>query len=214
VYTPSHFRIADLDECLAIVERRGFCTLVLAVDGAFEATPIPWVVRRGPLGSARLLGHVSKVNPLVRHLVDDSEALVVCDLVDGYVSPGWYPSKVEHQRVVPTWNYVSVHLHGTVRAVTDEDWLRDQVRRLTSLHEATLSVPWSIDDAPPDFIESMLRGIVGVEFVIERVDGKAKLSQNRSAADVAGVVDALRSRRLAGPLVDEMVQRSVLKEEP
>ncbi|MBI4933183.1 MAG: FMN-binding negative transcriptional regulator [Actinobacteria bacterium] len=213
MYTPVHFRIEDLDECLDIVEQRAFATLVISVDDALEATPIPWVVRRGPLGSARLLGHVSKANPMAR-LADETSALVIVDLVDGYVSPSWYPSKAEHGRVVPTWNYVSVHLHGEVRCVTDEHWVRDQVRRLTDRHEATNAEPWSMDDAPADFIDTMLRGIVGLEFLVERAEGKAKLSQNRSATDVAGVVRWLQAVPGADALVYEMVQRSMVEEEP
>ena len=213
MYSPAHFRIDDLDDCLDIVERRGFGTLVISVDDALEATPIPWVVRRGPLGSARLLGHVSKANPMAR-LADETTALVVVDLLDGYVSPGWYPSKAEHGRVVPTWNYVSVHLHGEVRCVTDEAWLRDQVGRLTARHEATMAQPWSMDDAPADYIDTMLRGIVGLEFLVERAEGKAKLSQNRTATDVEGVVRGLQGVPGAGALADEMVQRSVAKEAP
>ncbi len=213
MYSPAHFRIDDLDDCLDIVERRGFGTLVISVDDALEATPIPWVVRRGPLGSARLLGHVSKANPMAR-LADETTALVVVDLLDGYVSPGWYPSKAEHGRVVPTWNYVSVHLHGEVRCVTDEAWLRDQVGRLTARHEATMAQPWSMDDAPADYIDTMLRGIVGLEFLVERAEGKAKLSQNRTATDVEGVVRGLQRVPGAGALADEMVQRSVAKEAP
>ena len=213
MYSPAHFRIDDLDDCLDIVERRGFGTLVISVDDALEATPIPWVVRRGPLGSARLLGHVSKANPMAR-LADETTALVVVDLLDGYVSPGWYPSKAEHGRVVPTWTYVSVHLHGEVRCVTDEAWLRDQVGRLTARHEATMAQPWSMDDAPADYIDTMLRGIVGLEFLVERAEGKAKLSQNRTATDVEGVVRGLQRVPGAGALADEMVQRSVAKEAP
>jgi transcriptional regulator len=212
MYTPAHFRLEDLHDCLHIVERRGFGTLVVNVDEVLEATPIPWVVRHGPLGSARLLGHVSKANPIAR-LAEESGALVIVDLVDGYVSPGWYPSKDEHHRVVPTWNYVSVHLHGEVRPVTDEAWLRDQVRRLTERHEATMSEPWSMDDAPAEYIDTMLRGIVGLEFLIERAEGKAKLSQNRTRMDVQGVVRGLQGLPGARALADEMVQRSLTEEE-
>jgi transcriptional regulator len=214
MYTPAHFQIDDLDQCFDVVERRGFGTLVVAVAGGMEASPIPWVLDRGALGSARLLGHVSKANPLSRLLVGDSAGLVLIDLVDGYVSPSWYPSKADHARVVPTWNYISVHLHGTVRTVHDEGWLRTQIARLTNRHEAGMTQPWTVADAPVDFIDSMVRGIVGVEFAIERVEGKAKLSQNRPAEDVAGVLAGLAQRPDSGALATEMVQRSVRKEAP
>jgi transcriptional regulator len=115
------------------------------------------------------------------------------DLVDGYVSPTWYPSKAEHHQVVPTWNYVSVHVHGSVRVVDDVHWLRDQVGRLTERFEDDMPYPWAVSDAPDDFIAKMLKGIVGLEFHVDRVEGKAKLSQNRSDADRAGVIAGLNA---------------------
>ena len=192
VYTPSQFRIDDLDECLEIVERRGVGTLVVAdPDGGFEATLLPWIARRAPDGSVRLLGHLSRANPIWRIVGAGVPALVTFDLVDGYVSPTWYPSKAEHGRVVPTWNYVSVHVHGSVRAMDDAGWLREQVGLLTERFEADLPEPWAVADAPDDFVASMLKGIVGLELHVDRVEGKAKLSQNRSAADRAGVIAGL-----------------------
>jgi transcriptional regulator len=212
MYTPAHFRIDDLDECFDIVERRGVGTLVVAAGGGLEASLLPWIVERGPLGHARLLGHFSKANPLAPLFEDPAAALVVVDLVDGYVSPSWYAAKAEHHRVVPTWNYVSVHLHGTARLVRDAGWVRRQVTALTDVHEADLPAPWAVADAPEEFIATMINGIVGIEFVVERVEGKAKLSQNRSAADRAGVHAALAGHPSTSALAGEMMQRSLTKE--
>jgi transcriptional regulator len=191
MYLPAHFRIDDPDECLDIVERRAAGTLVVGHGSGFEASLLPWLVHRTADGDAVLQGHVARSNPLVGIVNGGVAALVTFDLVDGYVSPSWYPSKSEHHRVVPTWNHVSVHVHGQVRALDDPDWLRDLVGRLTDEHESDMSDPWSVDDAPDDFVAAMLRGIVGLEVRIDRMEGKAKLSQNKSAAERAGVVRGL-----------------------
>jgi transcriptional regulator len=113
---------------------------------------------------------------------------------DAYVSPGWYASKADHGRVVPTWNYVTAHVYGELVVRDDPVWVEDLVRRLTAKHEASMPHPWHVDDAPPAFVAGQLRAIVGVELRISRVEAKAKLSQNRSEADVAGVVAGLEGR--------------------
>ena len=131
MYTPAHFRIDDPDECFDIVERRAAGTLVVGAEGGFEASLLPWVVQRLGEGRGLLQGHVSKANPLASLAADAVPALVIFDLVDGYVSPSWYASKAEHHQVVPTWNYVSVHVHGTVRTVDQPHLLREQIGLLT-----------------------------------------------------------------------------------
>ncbi len=121
------------------------------------------------------------------------EALVIVRGPDAYVSPSWYASTAEHGRVVPTWNYVTAHVYGQLVIHDDPDWVDALVRRLTDRHEADSPRPWSVDDAPASFIAGQLRAIVGVELVISRVDARAKLSQNRSAADIAGVIVGLEA---------------------
>jgi transcriptional regulator len=182
---------------------------VAGPDG-FEATPLPWVLRRDH--EVCLAGHVSVSNPLVSRIGDGVAAIVVVDLVDGYVSPSWYRSKAEHGRVVPTWNYVTVQLHGTLVLRRDPTWVRELVSELTDLHERSMPSPWDVTDAPADYLDAMLRGIVGVEVCVDRVVGKAKLSQNRSSADVGGVLAGLE-RIGAGALAHEMAMR-VTQEEP
>lgn len=187
MYVPTHFAFDDPADCLDVVERRGVGTLVVATAEGFEATLLPWVVQADRGAGVRLLAHVAKANPLAELVDEPAPGLITFDLVDGYVSPSWYPSKHEHGRVVPTWNYVAVHAHGTVRAVTDREWLLALVSELTDQHEADMKNPWSVLDAPDGYIDSMLKGIVGLEFSVTRLEGKAKLSQNRSDADQAGV---------------------------
>lgn len=191
MYLPAHFRIDDPDECLEIIGRRGAGTVVVRHEAGFEATLLPWLVHRTADGEAVLQGHVARANPLAGIVGDGAAALVTFDLVDGYISPSWYPTKAEHHRVVPTWNHVSVHVHGHVRVVHHPDWLRDLVGRLTDEHESDMSDPWSVDDAPADFVTRMLLGVVGLEVRIDRLEGKAKLSQNKSASERAGVVRGL-----------------------
>jgi transcriptional regulator len=122
------------------------------------------------------------------------EALVIVRGPDAYVSPGWHASKAEHGRVVPTWNYVTAHVHGRLVVHDDPGWVETLVRRLTDQHEAHSAQPWSVDDAPAAFVAGQLRAIVGVELVISRVEAKAKLSQNRPGADIDGVVAGLEAR--------------------
>ena len=122
------------------------------------------------------------------------EALVIVRGPDAYISPGWYASKAEHGRVVPTWNYVTAHVYGRLVVHDDPVWTENLVRRLTAKHEARRDHPWSVDDAPRHFIEGQLRAIVGIELEITRIEAKAKLSQNRPDADVEGVIAGLRER--------------------
>jgi transcriptional regulator len=134
---------------------------------------------------ARANGHWRAIEP-------GAPALAVVTGPEAYISPGWYASKAEHGRVVPTWNYSAVQFTGRVDVHTDPAWLLDAVTRLTDAHERSRSAPWSVDDAPAQYVEKQLRAIVGIEFAIERVEAKAKLSQNRDDADFAGVVAGLR----------------------
>ena len=160
--------------------------VTVAADGAPDATFLP-VLWRGD----RLVGHLARANPHRRVIGDGSPGLAVVQGPDAYVSPSFYASKREHGRVVPTWNYSAVHLRGPVRVVDDADWLRELVGALTDHHEAPRDEPWAVEDAPESYVAKQLKAIVGVEMVVESVEAKAKLSQNRSGEDRAGVVAGL-----------------------
>lgn len=202
------FEITDLDGAFDVVDERAAGTLVVAGPEGLDATFLPWILDRGPLGAAVLRGHVAKANPIASTVSRGPvTALAVFDLTDGYVSPSWYPSKVEHQRVVPTWNYVSVHLYGEASAVHDREWLMQLVDVLTERHEAGSEDPWHVTDAPPDFVEKQLEAVVGIRLRIDRVEAKAKLSQNRPAADIEGVMAGLEHRPGADALLGEMRRR-------
>lgn len=187
MYVPAHFALDDPSDCIDVIERRGVGTLVVASPDGFEATLLPWLVQEDRGDGIRLLAHVARANPMVKLVAAGAPALITFDLVDGYISPSWYPSKHEHHKVVPTWNYVAVHAHGSVATVEDPEWLMALVTELTDRHEADMKKPWSVADAPDDYLDLMVRAIVGLEFTVTRLEGKAKLSQNRSEADRAGV---------------------------
>jgi len=193
MYVPSHFVEDRVDVLHAALREAGLATLVtLGADG-LDASHIPLLLEPepGPLG--RLVGHVARANPQWRTTPDGSAALAIVLGPDAYVSPSWYPSKRETGRVVPTWNYVAIHAHGTVRFFQERERLLDVVARLTDRHEHLRPVQWKVTDAPPDYLDDMLKGIVGVELTIMRIEGKWKASQNKDEADRLGVEEGLRS---------------------
>jgi transcriptional regulator len=193
MYRPAAFDVAELDVMLDMVDEASFGHLVTFGPDGFASTGLPFVVDRdgGPCG--RLRGHLARANPHWR-TIDDAPTLVIVPLADGYVSPAWYPSKTEHGRVVPTWNYELVHVHGTVRVHDDPEWVRTLVTDLTDRHESARSgppEPWRVTDAPADNNDGQLRAIVGVEVEISSIEAKRKLSQNRPEGDHTGVATAL-----------------------
>ncbi|EYD78137.1 Transcriptional regulator [Rubellimicrobium mesophilum DSM 19309] len=197
MYTPPAFRLDDLPELHAILRASRLATLVTATDEGLLATPLPLFVvpDEGPLGT--LYGHVARANPQWSR-PPRGEALALFAGPDAYVTPSWYATKQEHGRVVPTWNYVAVHAHGTPEFFDDPDRLLDVVTRLTDLHESARPEPWTVADAPERFVQGQLKGIVGLRLPIARLEGKRKMSQNRSAEDRAGVAAGLAASDRAG----------------
>jgi transcriptional regulator len=192
MYVPAHFA-AD-DEVLGeLLRNHGAADLVTLTDDGLVATMLPFVYVPEAGEHGALHGHVARNNEQWK-LPARGESLVIVRGPDAYISPAWYASKAEHGRVVPTWNYVTAHVYGHLLVHDDAEWTEDLVRRLTGKHEAGREHPWAVDDAPRAYIEGQLRAIVGVELQITRVEAKAKLSQNRPAADIDGVVAGLRAR--------------------
>jgi transcriptional regulator len=193
VYVPRHFAPPDDAAVQDLLRRHGAADLVTSTAVGLRATVLPLVYEEPddehPQG--RLLGHVARPNEQWR-LPAIGEAMVIVRGPDAYVSPGWYPSKAEHGRVVPTWNYVTAHVYGPLVVHDDADWVESLVRRLTSMLEDGREPGWSVDDAPPEYVAGQLRAIVGIEVAITRVEAKWKLSQNRPEGDRLGVVAALR----------------------
>jgi len=165
----------------------------VTASGGLFATHLPLVLRPtdGPLGT--LEGHVARANAHHKLVEGETEALVIFTGPHAHVTPTWYPSKLEHQKVVPTWNYVAVHAYGTVRFRDDTEYLAAHVARLTERHEAARGSEWRTSDPPTDYVAQQLKAIVGVEIEIARLEGKWKMSQNRSEADVSGVIEGLRA---------------------
>lgn len=187
MYTPPFNTIPDEEEVRALVAAAEVAWLVTVDDaGVPQATllPVMW-------SADTAVAHMAKANPHWRTIRDDTPGLLICTGPDAYISPSWYAAKAEHGRVVPTWNYTAVHLSGPVRVHTDREWLRDAVTELTDLHEGGRADRWRVTDAPEEYVHGQLGGIVGIELTVTKVEGKAKLSQNRSEADRRGAIAGL-----------------------
>lgn len=205
MYNPIHFKMEDLADVHAAMRAARLATLVTTTADGLMATPLPLflVADEGEMGV--LYGHVAKANPHWQTPAT-GEAMAVFMGPDAYVSPSWYATKRETGKVVPTWNYVTVHAHGPVEFFEDAYRLLDVVTRLTDLHEAERAEPWAVSDAPERFTQMQLRAIVGVRLPITRLEGKAKMSQNRNEADRAGVAAGLReSDRATDRIAAEIV---------
>lgn len=200
VYTPPHFAEGDEAVIRGLVRSTGFGHLVCQTNDGLASSPIPFVVD-DEIRSVR--AHVARANPIWR--VGESPALLIVAVADAYISPGWYPSKAEHGKVVPTWNYQVIHLHGRLTVHDDSGWVGEQIKDLTDHNEAELPTPWAVADAPDDFIAKQQRAIVGLELVVDRVEAKRKLSQNRAPADYDGVIAGLSTQTsTGGPISDAM----------
>ena len=198
MYLPSHFAETRADVLHAAIRAQPLGLLITLADAGLQANPIPLLIDATPTPWGTLRGHVARANPLWRETRADVEALVVFQGPQAYVSPSMYPTKAATGKVVPTWNYVTVQARGKLRAVDDAAWVRGIVERLTQTHEATRAVPWAVSDAPGDYIETMLRAIVGIEIELTALQGKWKVSQNRNEADRQGVAYGLGQQGQAG----------------
>jgi len=196
MHLPSHFAETRVEVLQEALRNAGLATLVTTGPEGLDASQIPLLLLPEPAPLGRLLGHVARPNQQWRSTPEGSDALAIVLGADAYVTPSWYPSKRETGRVVPTWNYVAIHVHGTVRFFQERDRLLDVVTRLTARYERGRSQPWSVADAPREYLEGMLGGIVGVELTITRIEGKWKASQNKGDSERQGVEEGLRSEGL------------------
>jgi transcriptional regulator len=198
MYIPAHFAI-DAAAVGDLLTNHGAADLITLTEDGLLATMLPFAYEPSAGEHGALYGHVARNNDQWRKPAL-GESLAIVRGPDAYVSPSWYAAKAEHGRVVPTWNYLTAHVYGQLLVHDDPGWVEDVVRRLTTKHEnARLASPgqppaWSVDDAPRKFIEGQLRAIVGLELQITRIEAKAKLSQNRPATDIAGIVEGLSAR--------------------
>jgi transcriptional regulator len=195
MYTPAQFRLEDAAEAHALMRAFPFALLVTLGREGLVGTHLPTVLKvegASPLG--RIECHVARPNPQWQTLAGQVEALMIFQGPEAYIRPGWYPSKAEHGKVVPTWNYAAVHAYGRLEIIEDQAWLLAHVSELTNQQEAPYQARWTTGDAPQSFVTAMARGIVGLRLAITRLQGKAKMSQNREARDRAGVVRGLVDR--------------------
>lgn len=191
MYIPRHNEERRVSAMHSLIVSRPLGTLVtLGASGLF-ASHIPMILEDDGSQFGVLKGHISRANTQWRDFVPTVDALAIFTGHQHYISPNWYPETKEHGKEVPTWNYVVVHAYGPLKVVEDEHWLLTNVEKLTNIHEAASPVPWKVSDAPQDFIKSQLKGIVGLELPIQRLEGKWKVSQNRTERERNGVVDGL-----------------------
>lgn len=201
MYAPRHFEETRPEVLHELVRTHPLGLLVTQDAGdELSANPVPFLLEHDAAGRAVLRAHVARANPVWQAARRDVDSLVVFQGPQAYISPGWYATKAEHGKVVPTWNYVMVQARGRLQVHEDAPWLLSLVTRLTQRHEAALPRPWAVADAPADFIDGMLRAIVGIEIPLDALVGKWKVSQNRSSADREGVAAGLRD--LDGPASD------------
>lgn len=190
MYNPPAFREPDVDVQHQFIRARRFGLLVSCSPGGPLATSLPLLLDTSAASLGVLSGHVSKANAHWTSL-DGADVLVVFQGPDAYVRPTWYPSKAEHGKVVPTWNYVMVQVRGAARVIHHQAWLHLHVTQLTQVNEQSQVDPWQVTDAPPSYIAAQIGGIVGLEITIRELEGKWKVSQNRAMADRLGVADGL-----------------------
>jgi transcriptional regulator len=176
-----------------LIEAQPFATLVTLGSTGLFASHIPMVLQRDLSALGTLRGHVSRANAQWRDFSPALDALAIFSGPHHYISPSWYPEKWETGKVVPTWNYSVVHAYGSLNIVEHYDWLRAHVEELTTIHEAGSATPWRVSDAPDEYVRSLAKGIVGLEFTIKRLEGKWKVSQNRSERDRLGVAEGLEA---------------------
>jgi transcriptional regulator len=193
MYLPKSFSPPDAGALRQFMHAHPFGALVTMTPRGLEANHIPFLFDEEPGPHGTLRGHVARANPIWQDVDASSEALVIFQGPDSFISPSWYPSKRDTATVVPTWNYVVVHARGTIRVIQDASWLRAHVSALTTRHEHDRPEPWAVTDAPADFIEKLIGVIVGIEIPVTQLTGKWKLSQNRSERDRSGVVNGLLS---------------------
>lgn len=190
MYLPKHFLVEDPAVLAQLISEYPLATIIGNLDDRLEINHLPLMLSAD---KTKLYGHIAKMNPLVK--VASSSNTSVSAIFNGpnaYVTPAWYPSKQESGKVVPTWNYAAVHAEGSIKLIDDPKWLRSHVSEMTNIHEPTYQSTWKLDDAPEEYVQTMLKAIIGIEIEINSLIGKFKLSQNRPAQDYEAVVEQLR----------------------
>lgn len=191
MFQPPLFKEDRLSVIHDLIDAYSFGILIAHEDGEISANHLPFVLHRDLGDKGTLRAHMAKGNPLWQHFGPDTNVMVIFQGPHHYISPGWYASKAENGKVVPTWNYATVHARGVLKLIDDPDWLITQIGSLSDIHEAGRDVPWKIADAPDKYIRGQMKGIIGLEIEIADLTGKWKMSQNKNDADKAGVLAGL-----------------------
>jgi transcriptional regulator len=192
VYMPAHFEVTDKAALHDVIVEHPLGTWIVSNNGELLINHIPFLLKPDCDTHGVLNGHVARANPVWKQLTAGVKSAVVFHAEQGYVSPSWYPSKQQNPGVVPTWNYAVVHVHGRAKVIEDKQWLLQHVSMNTRRHEDHRNHPWQVADAPAEYVDKLLAGIVGIEIQIETIQGKFKLSQNRPVVDQQGVVTGLQ----------------------
>ena len=192
MYIPAHFEETQIEILHQLIRKHPLATLVTLTANGLNANHIPLELDLEPTPFGTLRGHVARANPGWRDFNQDVEAIVIFQGADSYITPSWYATKKETGKVVPTWNYAVVHAYGALKIIDDTVWLRGLVERLTNQHEAAKAAPWKVSDAPENYLEPLLRAIVGIEIPITKISGKWKVSQNQPHTNRTGVIEGLR----------------------
>lgn len=210
MYTPKYHALTDTATMHAHIDQHPLGAWVCTTDNRLVANHIPFVLDRQHSAHGRLLGHVSRANPVWRALATGVPSVVIFMGPNAYITPAWYPSKQTHGKVVPTWNYVTVHAHGVARAIEEPEWILDMLNRLTDAQESGRSNSWQVSDAPADYVAKKLRAIVGIEITIDQLEGRLKVSQDEERGDRLGTVEGLMrecsvpAQTLAGMVLREL----------
>ena len=192
MYVPAHFEETKIEVLHDLIDANPFATLITMTSNGINANHIPLHLVKVKERYGTLQGHVARANPVWSDIDNDVEALIIFQGPNSYITPSWYPTKQEHGKVVPTWNYVTVHAYGKFRVIDDPVWVRSQLELLTAQQEASLDKPWAVADAPVEFTDKMIGAIVGIEILITKLTGKWKVSQNQPVLNQAGVIEGLK----------------------
>lgn len=198
MYIPKHFEQPSVEAMHALMRAHPLATLITSGSAGICVNHIPMHLAKVPAPYGLLAGHVPRANPVWREASSAVEAVIVFQGPNAYITPSWYPSKQEHGKVVPTWNYVVVHARGHIRVIEDAQWLRTHLERITDEREAPLADPWAVSDAPREFTDTLLGALVGIEIVVTTLVGKWKVSQNRPEPDRVGVIAGLSATEALG----------------
>ena len=191
MYMPKYHALTDVGAMHTHIDHHPLGAWVCTLDNGLVANHIPFFLDKSCAPFGQLIGHVSRANPVWRQLAEGVTSVVMFMGPQAYITPVWYPGKRAHGKVVPTWNYVTVHAHGVMRAIEDPDWILSMLRRLTDAQESSRHNPWQVTDAPAMYVQQMLRAIVGIELTIDRLEGRLKVSQDEEPADRLGTVEGL-----------------------